>query len=419
MLNKDSRLTNAAVDDVLLRPPAPLEGRRLLLGVTGGIAAYKAADLASMLAQLGASITVLMTKAATGFITPETFSALTQNPVYDDVLQPWVGDFTGHISLGLTADAFIIAPATANTIAKLAFGMSDDMVSATALVCTAPLIVAPAMEHNMFHHPATQANLQTLRDRGAIIVGPDSGRLASGEWGDGRLAPMALVAGAARRAIAKATGSLGGKHILVTAGGTHEAMDPVRFIGNRSSGRMGYGIAQAVIDAGGDVTLITGPSMLVPPVGAGVIPVESAQQMHDAVHASLEHADAIVMTAAVADYRPKHVRSEKIKKTDSNLDLSLELERNADIIASVSDKPLLRVGFAAETSNHLENAQKKLLSKKLDMVIVNDAVDTIGATTSQATLVTDGTEPVVLPRMIKERLAIEVVDRIAQLLANR
>lgn len=399
-----------------MRPPVPLDGKSILLGVTGGIAAYKAADLASMLMQLGASVHTLMTPAATGFITPETFSALTQNRAYSDVLEPWVGDFTGHVSLGQTADAFVIAPATANTLAKLAMGLADDMVTATALVCSAPLIIAPAMEHSMFHHPATQANLRTLADRGAIIVGPDSGRLASGDYGDGRLTAMTAVAGAVRSAIGHRLGSFRGKTIIVTAGGTHEAMDPVRYVGNRSSGRMGYAIAQAVIDRGGNATLITGPSNLTPPVGARVVQIESALQMHDAVHAHLPGSDAIVMTAAVADFRPAEVRLEKIKKTDSNLDLSLPLERNTDIIASLRDESLVRVGFAAETNDHIANATSKLHKKNLDMVVVNDAVDTIGSLSSQATLVTRDREPEALPRMVKERLAIVIVDRVAALL---
>ncbi len=399
-----------------MRPPAPLAGKSILLGVTGGIAAYKAADLASMLMQLGASVHTLMTPAATGFVTEETFSALTQNRVYSDVLEPWVGEFTGHVSLGQTADAFVIAPATANTIAKLAHGLADDMVTATALVCTAPLIIAPAMEHSMYHHPATQANLATLAERGAIIVGPDSGRLASGEYGDGRLVAMTAVAGAVRNAIGRQLGSLKGQRVLVTAGGTHEAMDPVRYVGNRSSGRMGYALAQAVIDRGGEVTLISGPSNLVPPVGATFVQIESAQQMHDAVHAHLAGADAIVMTAAVADYRPADVHSEKIKKSDSNIDLTLRLERNTDIIASLRNESLVRVGFAAETNDHIANATAKLRNKNLDMVVVNDAVDTIGSLSSQATLVTRDHEPESLPRMVKERLAIVIVDRLAALL---
>jgi len=402
-----------------MRPPIPLEGKRVLLGVTGGIAAYKSAELASSLVQIGASVTVLMTTAATAFISPATFSALTQNPVHTNVLEPWVGEFTGHISLGQEADAFVIAPATANTIAKLAYGLSDDMISATALVHSGPLIIAPAMEHNMFHHPATQQNVETLIERGAIIVGPESGRLASGEWGDGRLAAIPLIAGAARKAIAQRGGRFTGKRVIVTAGGTHEAMDPVRFIGNRSSGRMGYAVAQAVIDAGGDVTLVTGPSLLIPPVGADVIQVESAEDMFQAVHVNLSGADAIVMTAAVADYRPAVVQTEKIKKTDANEDLSMQLERNRDIIASLKNEPLLRVGFAAETSNHLANAHAKLQSKNLDLVVVNDAVATIGATTSQATIVDRTGRTDVLPLMSKERLAITLVERIGDELDRR
>ncbi|MDQ2683246.1 MAG: bifunctional phosphopantothenoylcysteine decarboxylase/phosphopantothenate--cysteine ligase CoaBC [Chloroflexota bacterium] len=412
-------MSRTPLEELAVRPPVPLEGKRVLLGVTGGIAAYKAADLASMLVQTGASVTTLMTPAATRFVSAETFSALTQNRVYADVLEQWVGDFTGHISLGQNADAFVIAPATANTIAKLALGLSDDMISATALVTRAPMVIAPAMEHGMYHHPATQANLELLRNRGAIIVGPDRGRLASGEWGDGRLAPMVLVAGAVRQAIAQTGGKLTGRHVVVTAGGTHEAIDPVRFIGNRSSGRMGYAVAQSLIDYGAHVTLISGPSTLVPPVGPELIHVESAQEMHDQVHAAIAGADAIVMTAAVADYRPAQVSEQKIKKSAGQPLMQLQLEQNTDIIASLRDAPVVRVGFAAVTNDHLINAQAKLVSKNLDIVVVNDAVETIGSTTSQATIVTKDQEPVALPRMLKERLAIEIVDRLATLLDRR
>src|SRR5688500_18047255 len=251
----------------LLRPYQPLTGKRVLLGVTGGIAAYKSADLASTLAQLGAEVHVLMTASAQSFVGPSTFAALTLNPVHTDVLELWQGDFTGHISLGQSADAFIIAPATANSIARLAVGLADDPIGAVALTCTAPLIIAPAMEHGMFHHPATQANLTTLRERGAIIAGPDKGRLASGEYGDGLLIPVVYLVAIVRAAIGR-KGALSGRSVVVTAGSTYEPIDPVRFMGNRSSGRMGYSVAQAAMDAGAAVTLISGPARLVPPESA-------------------------------------------------------------------------------------------------------------------------------------------------------
>ena len=405
-----------AIDQNLL-PYQPLTGKRVVLGVSGGIAAYKAADLASNLVQLGADVHVLMTRAATAFVGRATFAALTQNPVHDTVIEEWQGDYTGHVSLGQTADAMVIAPATANTIAKLAHGMADDMIGATALTTLAPIVIAPAMEHEMFHHPATHANVETLKARGAIFVGPDSGRLASGEYGEGRLTTAAHITGAVRHALGLG-GPLAGKTIVVTAGGTHEELDPVRYIGNRSSGRMGYAIAQSVLDAGGNAILISGPSFLPVPIGACVVHVESASEMNDAVHAHVASAHAIVMTAAVADFRPAQVSAEKIKKQDSQEGMVLDLARNPDIIGGLRDAPLVRIGFAAETSDHTAHGAK-LAQKNLDLVIVNDAVDTIGAANSAATMITRDGEPEELPRMIKERLAALIVARLPGMIASQ
>lgn len=404
--------------DPNLLPYQPLTGKRVVMGVTGGIAAYKAADLASNLVQLGADVHVLMTPAATSFVGKTTFAALTQNPVHDTVIEEWQGDYTGHVSLGQTANALVIAPATANSIAKLAHGLADDMIGATALTSVAPLVIAPAMEHEMFHHPATQANVATLKARGAIFVGPDSGRLASGEYGEGRLTTAAQITGAVRQAIGIG-GALSGTTVVVTAGGTHEAIDPVRYVGNRSSGRMGYAIAQSVIDLGGSAILISGPTNLPLPYGACHVPVISAQDMFDAVHAHVGSAQAIVMTSAVADFRPAHQSTEKIKKHDGQEGLVLELARNPDIIGSLRDANLLRIGFAAETSDHLVRGIEKLSKKNLDMVVVNDAVDTIGAANSTATIVTRDRDPEVLPRLIKERLAAVIVERMCALLGSR
>ncbi|HQY30648.1 MAG TPA: bifunctional phosphopantothenoylcysteine decarboxylase/phosphopantothenate--cysteine ligase CoaBC [Thermomicrobiales bacterium] len=401
--------------DPLLRPHQPLAGKTVLLGVSGGIAAYKAADLASNLVQLGADVHVLMTSTATSFIAPGTFAALTQNQVHDNVLERWHQGFAGHITLAQTADAFIIAPATANTLANLSLGLANEIIGTTALATYAPLLLAPAMEHAMFHHPATQQHLATLTARGATIIGPESGRLASGEYGDGRLAPVTDLTGAVRKAIGQ-SGVLAGKRITVTAGGTHERLDPVRFLGNGSSGRMGYAIAQAAIDLGADVTLISGPTALPYPYGMTVIPIESADEMYTAVQEQAKRADAIVMTAAVADFRPEQYATEKIKKTVGKDVMQLDLVRNPDIIGSLKAKSLLKIGFAAETNNHLENGRAKLSAKGLDMVIVNDAAATIGAKVSQATILTADAEPEPLPLMTKERLAAEIVQRMAELI---
>jgi phosphopantothenoylcysteine decarboxylase/phosphopantothenate--cysteine ligase len=404
--------------DPNLMPFQPLTGKRVVLGVSGGIAAYKAADLASNLVQLGADVHVLMTASAVEFVGKTTFAALTQNPVHDTVIEQWQGEYTGHIWLGQTADALVVAPATANTIAKLSLGLADDMIGTTALTTRAPIVIAPAMEHEMYHHPATQGHVAALKERGAIFVGPDEGRLASGEYGQGRLTTAAQITGAVRQAIGL-TGALSGRTVIVTAGGTHEAIDPVRFVGNRSSGRMGYAVAQSVIDAGGHVSLISGPSHLPVPYGACLARVESARDMDAAVQAHVASADAIVMTAAVADFRPAQASTEKIKKQDGQFGMSLELDRNPDIIGALRDSPLVRIGFAAETSNHVDHGLEKLRKKHLDMVVVNDAVETIGAAESQATIITRDREPEALPKMIKERLAAMIVERMTALIAHR
>ncbi len=393
-----------------------LRNARILLGVTGGIAAYKAADLASKLVQAGSHVDVIMTEAARKFVGDVTFEALTKRKVHVDVFEPWTEEYFGHITLGHEADAFIIAPATANTIAQLALGLASNMLGTVALSTTAPLILAPAMEHTMFHHPATQAHLATLEARGAVIVGPDRGRLASGAEGDGRMATVDAIIGATRLALGK-RGPLAGRRIVVTAGGTHEPIDPVRFIGNGSSGLMGFALAQAAIDAGASVTVIAGPTHLTPPFGVSFVPVVTASEMYQAVQDATANADVLIMAAAVADYRPRDQRLSKIKKSQHDEPLVLELERNPDILASVAHPHLIKIGFAAETERLVEHAREKLEAKGLAMIIANDAAATIGSRTSEATLITaDGTiEP--LPTMPKDELAEIIVSRIVKLLA--
>jgi phosphopantothenoylcysteine decarboxylase/phosphopantothenate--cysteine ligase len=393
-----------------------LRGARIVLGITGGVAAYKAVDLASKLVQQGAQVDAVLTEAAREFIGPASLNAITRRPVHGSVFEQWNSDWTGHLSLGEEADLIVIAPATANSIANLAHGLAPDMLYSAVLTSTAPLLVAPAMEDTMFRHAATQQNLETLRQRGAHIIGPESGRLASGEFGVGRMSEPATIVGVARMAIGR-QGVLAGKRIVVTAGGTREALDPVRYLGNRSSGLMGYAVAQAAIDAGADVILISGPTNLPTPYGATRIDVQTAVEMKSAVTEAVKGAQAIVMSAAVADYRPKDVRSEKIKKSELGATLSLELVANPDIIAGIAEPGLLKVGFAAETSNLVEHACKKLREKGLDLVVANDAELAIGSRDNQVTFVWPDGAVDELPLLPKEAVAAILIDRISGLLA--
>jgi phosphopantothenoylcysteine decarboxylase/phosphopantothenate--cysteine ligase len=393
-----------------------LRGARIVLGITGGVAAYKAVDLASKLVQQGAQVDAVLTEAAREFIGPASLNAITRRPVHGSVFEQWNSDWTGHLSLGEEADLIVIAPATANSIANLAHGLAPDMLYSAVLTSTAPLLVAPAMEDTMFRHAATQQNLETLRQRGAHIIGPESGRLASGEFGVGRMSEPATILSAARMAIGR-QGVLAGKRIVVTAGGTREALDPVRYLGNRSSGLMGYAVAQAAIDAGADVILISGPTNLPTPYGATRIDVQTAVEMKSAVTEAVKGAQAIVMSAAVADYRPKDVRSEKIKKSELGATLSLELVANPDIIAGIAEPGLLKVGFAAETSNLVEHACKKLREKGLDLVVANDAELAIGSRDNQVTFVWPDGAVDELPLLPKEAVAAILIDRISGLVA--
>jgi phosphopantothenoylcysteine decarboxylase/phosphopantothenate--cysteine ligase len=389
----------------------------VLLGISGGVAAHKSVDLASKLVQQGAQVDVVLTESAREFIGPAGLQAITKRPVHGSVFEPWSDSYTGHITLGEQSDLIIVAPATANLIAELALGLAPDMLTTAALASTAPLLIAPAMEDTMYRHPATQQNLETLRHRGAILIGPESGRLASGESGVGRMSEPATILGAARMSLGR-NGRLRGKRLVVTAGGTREALDPVRYLGNRSSGLMGYAVAQAAIDAGADVILVSGPTSLPTPYGAVRVDVDTAVQMKDAVHEAVKGAQAIVMSAAVADYRPKDVRSEKIKKSELGATLSLELVTNSDIIAGIDEPGLLKIGFAAETSNLVEHARKKLVQKNLDLVIANDAEQAIGSRDNRVTLVWPDGRVDEIPLMPKDDVAVMLIDRISGLLAG-
>ncbi len=388
-----------------------------MLGVTGGIAAYKAADLASKLVQLGAEVTTVLTESAARFVGEATFEAITQQPVHTSVFEHWRHDWHGHVSLGQRADLIVVAPATAGTLARLAHGFADDMLGAAILASTCPLVVAPAMEGAMYHHPATQANLTTLIERGVLPVGPERGRLASGEIGDGRMSEPLDICGAIRQALGR-TGLLAAKSFVVTAGGTREALDPIRFVGNRSSGLMGYALAQALIDAGGQVTLITGPVCLKPPYGSRVVSVTTAIEMQEAVSDAVSDADALVMSAAVSDYRPEKQFRSKLKKDQTGDSLSITLVANPDVLAGVNRAGLLKIGFAAETDDLVENARRKLVSKSLHMIVANDAEATIGSQTSQATLLYSNGAVESLEEMPKADLAVLIVERIGQFLLS-
>jgi phosphopantothenoylcysteine decarboxylase/phosphopantothenate--cysteine ligase len=389
----------------------------VLLGISGGVAAHKSVDLASKLVQQGAQVDVVLTASAREFVGPAGLQAITRRPVHGSVFEPWTDSSSGHITLGEQSDLIIVAPATANLIAELALGLAPDMLTTAALASTAPLLIAPAMEDTMYRHPATQQNLETLRHRGAIQIGPESGRLAYGESGVGRMSEPATILGAARMALGR-NGRLRGTRLVVTAGGTREALDPVRYLGNRSSGLMGYAVAQAAIDAGADVVLVSGPTSLPTPYGAVRVDVDTAVQMKDAVHEAVKGAQAIVMSAAVADYRPKDVRSEKIKKSELGATLSLELVTNPDIIAGVDEPGLLKIGFAAETSNLVEHARKKLIQKDLDLVIANDAEQAIGSRDNRVTLVWPDGRVDEIPLLPKDDVAVMLIDRISELLAS-
>ncbi|HCB01441.1 MAG TPA: bifunctional phosphopantothenoylcysteine decarboxylase/phosphopantothenate--cysteine ligase CoaBC [Anaerolineae bacterium] len=397
-----------------------LTNKQILLGVTGSIASYKAADLASKLTQAGAKVDVILTTAAQKFITPLTFQSVTGRKAYTDK-DLW-GDegHVIHVNLAKGADLFVVAPCTANTIAKLAHGFSDDLLTVTALATTADILIAPAMDGGMFDNAATQQNLSTLLSRGVIVAGPATGHLASGMSGKGRMLEPMEILGHIRIALGK-HGKLNNKKVIVTAGGTQEAIDPVRIITNHSSGKQGYALAQAAIDEGADVTLITTPTALTPPVGAKVLNVKSVGDMLDALmNAS---ADALIMSAAAADFRPKHVAKDKIKKRDGIP--QIELEVAPDILKTVSGSPVgakrfkVVVGFAAESQDLLENASDKLKSKGLDFIAANDiSLKDAGfaVETNRITLLfADGSKES-LPLMSKTEAAEKIIEHVARLL---
>jgi len=403
--------------------PNPIENKRILLGVTGSIACYKSADLASKLRQAGAEVDVILTRSAQHFLTPLTFQSVTGRRAYiDDDLWGDAGHVL-HVGLAEAADLFIIAPITANTIARLAQGLADNLLTVVALAARCPILIAPAMDGGMYEHPATQVNLETLQERGVTILGPAVGHLASGLRAVGRMLEPAELLGQVRLALSQG-GPLGGRRLVVTAGGTHEAIDPVRVLTNRSSGKQGFALAQAALDLGAEVMLITAPTHLETPAGAERVNVRSAAEMLEAVLASVADADALVMAAAVADFRPAKQAREKIKKGTGVP--QIELERTADILRAVADLKSkgeytgLTIGFAAESQDLLKNARAKLDSKNLDLIVANDISATdagFQVDTNRVTLLYgDGrTEP--LPLMGKTEVAEVVLGKVVDLLA--
>jgi len=401
-------------------PFEPLAGRRVVLGVTGGIAAYKTADLASKLTQQGALVDVILTESAARFVTPITFAALTHRPVSVGMFETGSEHNIGHIDLATRADAMLVAPATANTIAKLVLGIADNLLTATALATTAPLIVAPAMNANMYRHPATQENLQRLEARGVHIAGPASGRLASGLTGPGRMEEPETLIGHLRLVLGK-KGDMAGRRVVVSAGGTREPLDPVRLLVNRSSGKMGFALAEAARDRGADVTLVSAPTTLGDPVGVHAVHVETALEMRDAVIDASREAGLLLMAAAVADFRPASPDADKIKRVGKAA-LTLELEQNPDIVTEASGERLVKVAFAAETGDAPGKARGKLAAKGVDLIVANDVSEPgsgFGSDTNRVTILgADGTAES-LPLMDKLAVAHRVLDRALPLLHNR
>jgi phosphopantothenoylcysteine decarboxylase/phosphopantothenate--cysteine ligase len=401
-----------------------LDGKRIVLGVTGSIAAFKAADLASKLTQAGATVDVIMTEAAQRFVTPLTFRALTGRPVYTDL---WNTEGDGglpthiaHIGLAEGADLMVIAPITAHHIGKLANGLADDLLSVTVLNMRCPVVIAPAMDGDMLEHPAVAENLRRLQERGVIVIESEEGRMASGLMGRGRLPEVPTLLGLIRHQLGREWGLLRDRRVVVTAGGTREAIDPVRYITNRSSGKQGYAVAQAALDSGASVTLITTPTGLELPVGAHVILVESAQEMLDAVLSCMPEADALIMAAAVADFRPAQYADQKIKKGDK--DLRITLSHTTDILQTVGEQrretgyPHILIGFAAETQDLIENAQSKLRRKNADYIIANDVTAKgagFQADTNVVTILGADGSIVTLPQQTKTAVAEAIIQRVA------
>jgi phosphopantothenoylcysteine decarboxylase/phosphopantothenate--cysteine ligase len=425
-----------------------LTGKKILLGVTGGIAAYKAVEVVRRLKNLGADVVVIMTKAATEFVTPLTFETISEHPVSVDLFADWRSTRIEHIALSEWPDLIVIAPATANIIGKISSGIADDLLTTTVMAATAPVIIAPAMHTNMFNNPIVMANIRRLQEIGYRIIPPDVGQLASGGFGIGRLAELEVIVDTVCATLVPSSpspesesptfptttvdivppgpalsGDLTGVRVVVTAGRTEEDLDPVRFLTNRSTGKMGYAIADRARVRGADVHLISGPSSLAPPAGVTVEAVRSAGEMHAVVLRVLDGCDLLVMAAAVSDFRPKERSSQKIKKTATG-SFVLELVQNPDIAADVGRRKGHRVvvGFAVETENDVENARRKLEAKNLDLIVINNPLTegaAFGHDTNVVTILSrDGAiEP--LPMMSKGEVADRILDKTIPLLRRK
>jgi phosphopantothenoylcysteine decarboxylase / phosphopantothenate---cysteine ligase len=398
-----------------------LTERSIILGVTGSIAVYKAVDLASKLTQVGAHVDVVMTPEATKFVAPITFQSVSGRRVYWDMWDPNSDVPEPHIALARRADLLVIAPATATMIARLALGLAEEMVSLTALATRAPVILCPAMDSQMFEHTATQTHLGELRGRGVHIVGPEVGRLASGQVGRGRLAEVESIIGGIRHVLGLG-GDLAGKKVVVSAGGTHEPIDPVRFVGNNSSGKMGFALAEAARDRGAEVILVAGPSPLADPFAVEVIRVERAAEMRDAVITRCDDADALIMAAAVADFQPAETVGEKIKRQHTEA-LALPLVRTPDILGEVPSRPgLVKVGFAAESHDLLDHARQKVADKHLDLIVANDITASdagFSVDTNRVVILDSAGGQEELPLMSKYEVAWHILDRVSALLKAR
>ena len=397
-----------------------LKDKTVVIGVSGGIAVYKTLDVVSRLRKLGVNVNVIMTKSATEFVTPLSFQSLSQNYVVCDMFEdPKTWDVE-HISLAKRADVFLIAPATANVIGKIANGIADDMLTTTVMATKAKVLIAPAMNTNMYENPILQRNINTLKELGYNFVEPESGRLACGDTGKGKLASPETIVDEVVKLLSKEQ-DLKGKSIIVTAGPTVESIDPMRYITNRSTGKMGYSIAKEAIERGADVTLITGPTNLTPPQNLKkLVKIESAKDMYESVLENLDENDVVIKSAAVADYKPKNYSNKKIKKSDD--DLVIELDRNKDIaqeIGKIKNNKIL-VGFAAETNDLIENASLKIKKKNLDFIVANDLTKEgagFGVDTNIVKIIDKEGNITEYPKMKKEEVANIILDKIKELLS--
>lgn len=398
-----------------------LNGKNILLCVTGGIAVYKAAALTSKLTQAGANVKVILSESAMEFVTPLTFQALSRNVVFTNTFDEKDSKVIAHINLGDWADLILVAPATANVIGKLANGIADNMITTTLLAATSPIWIAPAMNVNMYNHPAVVKNIQTLHDFGYQFIEPAEGHLACGYVGKGRLEEPEKIVENIQRFFQTNYPNLLGKKIIVTAGPTREKIDPVRYITNYSSGKMGYAIAAEAVQTGAEVILISGPVSIQPPGGVKLINVESAEEMYKAVMNEFDHADIVIKTAAVADYRPKNSYDQKMKKQPG--DEVLELERTNDILLELGKrkKNQILIGFAAETNNVADYAKAKLVKKNANMIVANNVTSEgagFGTDTNIVTLFKKDGTMIELPMMSKQNVAIKILEEASQLLKD-